>query len=125
MIHHAFEKYDEKKHEMTRTFVCFINKHESLYYYTIGLGNVDKDVLESIGRDKYIPVDKNSNLDGAFDDLSVQLQSWGSSFYKVDYCPASQEGNVDIKIKVSNDNYFGVISDTIKLPENIDFHCDF
>lgn len=104
--------------------LSFIDRHEDLYYYTIGLGDVDKETLESIGRDKYIPVSQNSDLEGAFDDLSSQLASWGNSFYKVNYCPASQEGSVDVKIKVGNDDYSGIISDTIKLPENIDFRCD-
>ncbi len=102
----------------------FISKYEDLYYYSIGLGDVDTNTLKSIGRDRYIPVKQNSDLDGAFDDLSIQIKSWGESFYKVDYCPASQEGSVDIKIEVENDNYYGVISDIIKLPENIDFRCD-
>ncbi len=102
----------------------FISRYEDLYYYSIGLGDVDKSTLESIGRDRYIPVKQNSGLDGAFDDLSTQLKSWGESFYKIDYCPASQEGNVNIKIKVKNESYYGVISDDIKLAENIDFRCD-
>ena len=104
--------------------LSFIDKYKDLYYYSIGLGDVDTNTLKSIGRDRYIPVKQNSDLDGAFDDLSIQIKSWGESFYKIDYCPASQEGSVDIKIEVENDNYYGVISDTIKLPENIDFRCD-
>ncbi len=112
-------------HRISETdMLSFIRKYEDLYYYSIGLGDVDAGTLKSIGRDKYILVKQNSDLDGAFDDLSVQLKSWGESFYKVDYCPASQEGNVNIKIKVKNESYYGVISDTIKLPENIDFRCD-
>jgi hypothetical protein len=102
----------------------FIKRHDSLFYYTIGLGNVDKSVLEAIGKDKYIPVGKNSDLDGAFDDLSTQLKAWGNSFYKVEYCPAAQEGNVDIKIEVDDGRYHGVINDHIKMPENVDFRCD-
>ncbi len=102
----------------------FIDKYKDLYYYSIGLGDVDTNTLRSIGRDKYIEVKQNSDLDGAFDDLSTQLKSWGESFYKVDYCPASQEGDVNIKIKVKNESYHGVISDDIKLPKNIDFRCD-
>jgi hypothetical protein len=104
--------------------ISFINRHKSLYYYTIGLGDVDENTLRSIGRDKYIPVSKNSDLNGAFDDLSVQLKSWGNSFYKIDYCPASQEGSVDIKIKIESGSYTGVITDAIRLPENVDFRCD-
>jgi hypothetical protein len=104
--------------------LSFINKHDSLFYYTIGLGNVDKNVLKAIGKDKYIPVGKNSELDGAFDDLSLQLNSWGNSFYKVEYCPAAQEGNVDIKIEASDGNYHGIIKDRIRMPENVDFRCD-
>ncbi len=102
----------------------FIKKHDSLFYYAIGLGDVDKSVLTSIGRDKYIPVSQNSDLDSAFDNLSTQLQSWGNSFYKIEYCPASQEGSVNIKIKLKSNKYYGVISDTIKLPDNVDFRCD-
>ncbi len=104
--------------------LSFIGKHDSLFYYTIGLGEVDENVLKAIGKDKYIPVGKNSELDGAFDDLSLQLNSWGNSFYKVEYCPAAQEGNVDIKIEASDGNYHGVIKDSVKMPENVDFRCD-
>ncbi len=102
----------------------FMNAHKGLYYYTIGLGNVDTRVLSAIGRDKYIPVSQNSELDGAFDDLSLELSDWGDSFYKIDYCPATQEGAVDIRIKVSSEGRIGIISDNITLPENIDFRCD-
>ena len=102
----------------------FMNAHEGLYYYTIGLGDVDTRVLSAIGRDKYIPVSQNSELDGAFDDLSLELSDWGNSFYKINYCPATQEGAVDIRIKVSSDDRTGIISDNITLPDNIDFRCD-
>jgi len=104
--------------------LSFIAKHDTLFYYTIGLGNVDTNVLKAIGKEKYIPVGKNSDLDGAFDDLSKQLGSWGNSFYNVSYCPAAQEGNVDIMIEAGDGNYHGVIKDHITMPENVDFRCD-
>ena len=104
--------------------LSFINKHDSLFFYTIGLGKVDEGVLKAIGKDKYIPVGKNSELDGAFDDLSLQLSAWGNSFYKVEYCPAAQEGNVDIRIEASDGNYHGVITDHVGMPANVDFRCD-
>lgn len=104
--------------------LSFIGKHDTLFYYTIGLGNVDTNILKAIGKEKYIPVGKNSDLDIAFDDLSVRLNSWGNSFYKVEYCPAAQEGSVDIKIEFSDGNYHGLISDHITMPSNVDFRCD-
>ena len=104
--------------------LSFIAKHDSLFYYTIGLGNVDTQVLKAIGKEKYIPVGKNSDLNGAFDDLSTQLGSWGNSFYKVEYCPAAQEGSVDIMIEAGDGNYHGVIKDHVTMPHNIDFRCD-
>ncbi len=107
-----------------QSMLNFIEKHKANYYYTIGLGNVDKRVLKKIGKDKYIPVDKNGDLNHAFEELGSELSAWGHSFYKVDYCPASQEGTVDILIKAHNDSYKGEIEDRITLPENIDFRCD-
>ncbi len=104
--------------------LSFINKHDSLFYYTIGLGKVDTKVLKAIGKEKYIPVGKNSDLNGAFDDLSRQLGSWGNSFYKVEYCPAAQEGSVDIKIEAGDGNYHGIIKDHVTMPKNVDFRCD-
>lgn len=116
---------DLAKRVTKQEMISFIGDHKTLYYYTIGLGDVDEEVLKSIGgEENYIPVSKNSDLNGAFTSLSTQLSAWGNSFYKVDYCPAAQEGNVDIKIKVTNDQYTGVITDRITLPTNIDFRCD-
>ncbi len=106
------------------SMINFIEMHKEIYYYSIGLGNVDKQTLVSIGKDKYIPVSQNSELDNAFDDLSQELEAWGNSFYKVDYCPASQQGAVDIRIQVTSENRSGVIHDSIRLPENVDFRCD-
>lgn len=104
--------------------LSFINDHEDLYYYTIGLGDVDAAVLKEVGRDQYIYVNQTSDLNGAFDDLSTQLEAWGNSFYQVDYCPETQVGSIDIKIKVESDVYTGIISDTITLPDDVDFRCD-
>ncbi len=104
--------------------VSFIKKHDSLFYYTIGFGKANTRVLKEIGKEKYIPVGKNSDLDNAFDDLSNRLSAWGNSFYKVEYCPAAQEGSVDIKIEAGDGRYRGVIKDHITMPNNTDFRCD-
>ncbi len=104
----------------------FASKHSSLYYYTIGLGNVNDRVLKQIGKDSYMKASDTQSLDKEFDLLADELNSWANSFYKIDYCPATQEGEVNIKIRVIDEkkNLFGTLSEVITLPNGIDFKCD-
>ena len=121
----VFSDGNDLAHRVSESaMLSFIQKHSSLFYYTIGFGQANERVLKEIGKEKYIPVGKNSDLDNAFDGLSKRLSAWGDSFYKVEYCPAAQEGSVDIRIEAGDGRYHGVIKDHITMPNNTDFRCD-
>ena len=104
----------------------FLSLHDSLYYYSIGLGNVNDRVLSQIGKDGYMKASDTQGLNEEFNKLADELNSWANSFYRVDYCPAIQEGKVTIKIKVADNSrgLGGILTETIDLAEGIDFKCD-
>ncbi len=115
---------DLAKRVTEKDMTDFIDKHKSIYYYSIGLGDIDANTLKHIGKDKYIPINNNSDLKQAFSDLGGEIRAWGKSFYKIDYCPATQDGNVSIKITLEKDGYKGSITDSVELPMDVDFRCD-
>jgi hypothetical protein len=97
------------------------------YYYTIGLGkDVDDDVLKKIGKNGYLKADETRELDKRFDDLGERLNAFANSFYKIDYCPAQQEGTLDLKIEMEDKQrgYYGILEDKIDLLNGVDFRCD-
>ncbi len=104
----------------------FISVHNSLYYYTIGLGDVDDQILREIGKDSYMKASDTKELDKEFDMLADELNAWANSFYRIDYCPATQKGEVAIQIEVIDDlrDLSGTIIENIILPDGIDFKCD-
>jgi len=96
------------------------------YYYTIGLGDdVEDSILSKIGKDGYLKATQTDRLDIEFDALGEKLNSFANSFYRLDFCPAQQEGVLDLKIDVRDDRgFYGFIQDTIDLVDEIDFRCD-
>ncbi len=99
---------------------------ENYYYYTIGLGDVDDDVLESIGTGGYLKATQTDKLDVEFNKLGEQLSAFGNSFYKIDYCPAQQAGIIDLNIKVNDQErkFFGEFEEKITLLNIDEYRCD-
>ncbi len=99
---------------------------ENYYYYTIGLGDVDDDVLESIGTSGYLKATQTDKLDVEFNKLGEQLSAFGNSFYKIDYCPAQQAGIIDLNIKVNDQErkFFGEFEEKITLLNIDEYRCD-
>lgn len=96
------------------------------YYYTIGLGDVDDDVLRAIGSDGYLKATQTDKLDVEFNTLGEQLSAFANSFYKFDYCPAQQGGLLDLRIKVDDKprKFYGEIEEKVELLDGVDFRCD-
>lgn len=103
-----------------------INSYPDNFYYSIGLGNVDDEVMAKIGRDGFFKVDDVADLNAAFADLGVGLESWANSFYKVDFCPTQQTGKLTMRLKIvdAERGLRGELSEDFNLPENIDLRCD-
>ncbi len=117
---------DQAGREKEETMRDFIRRHSGMFYYTIGLGDVDRSVLSEIGKDGFEVADNLGELDMKFSQLGGLLNAWGSSFYRIDYCPAQQEGKVEIRIDVKDPvtGEYGVITDQITLPQGVDIRCD-
>ena len=100
-----------------------LGRYKRNYYYTIGLGDVNDEVLEQIGKDGYLKATQTDKLDVAFNNLGEQLSSFANSFYKIDYCPAQQGGTLDLRIDVDDKKrkFAGQIKDTVRLIDGIDF----
>ena len=70
---------------------------ENIQYYTIGIGNADNRTLIDISG-------KAHHFEASADDVqSAFIQAYNdilynSSFYRIDYCPSTQEGKLRIKI---------------------------
>ncbi len=110
-----------------KTLLSDLSLYQRNYYYTIGLGkDVDDKILKEIGKDGYLKADETKLLDTEFENLAQRLNAFANSFYKIDYCPAQQEGKLDLRFDMHDPerNYHGVIEDSITLFDNIDFRCD-
>jgi len=96
------------------------------YYYTIGLGDVDDDVLESIGTNGFLKATQTDKLGEKFGELGDQLNAFSKSFYKLDFCPAQQGGTLDLRVDVDDKErkFYGKIEESVRLIDGIDFRCD-
>lgn len=112
--------------DSTSEMLSTLSLYERNYYYTIGLGDVDDDVLEAIGTNGYLKATQTDKLDVEFNTLGEQLSAFGNSFYKLDYCPAQQGGTLDLLIKVNDSarRFSGEIEERVNLLDDIDFRCD-
>ncbi|OQX73897.1 MAG: hypothetical protein B6D59_04285, partial [Campylobacteraceae bacterium 4484_4] len=117
---------DQAQRETEDEMLDFIQRHNANFYYTIGLGDVNRKVLSQIGKDGFEVADNLGELDTKFSQLGNILNAWGSSFYRIEYCPAQQEGKVDIRIDVKDPvtGEYGSITDRITLPQGVDIRCD-
>ena len=54
------------------------------------------------------------------------MQYRTNSFYRLDFCPAQQEGVLDLRVDVDDRGrkFYGTIEDKIHLINGIDFRCD-
>ncbi|RUM66679.1 MAG: hypothetical protein DSZ06_02830 [Sulfurospirillum sp.] len=97
------------------------------YYYTIGLGkDVEDDVLKQIGKDGYLKADQTEKLYQKFGELGEKLNHFANSFYRLDFCPAQQDGVLDLRVDVDDRGrkFYGTIEEKIHLINGIDFRCD-
>lgn len=111
-----------KKSDMLRILPLYARN----YYYTIGLGDVDDDVLSAIGTSGYLKATQTDKLDVEFNTLGEQLSAFSKSFYRFDYCPAQQRGVLDLRIDVNDKarRFRGEIEEKIELLDGVDFRCD-
>lgn len=77
-------------------------------YYTIGLGGeVDKTVLENIGKEGYFPVANADQLAGAFDKIGAKIKNLANSFFLLEYCSPKRGGSDNVlKLEVRDKNGF-------------------
>lgn len=110
----------------TQEMLSTLALYKRNYYYTIGLGNdVDDTVLKQIGKSGYLKAEQTDTLDAEFNKLGEQLSSFSNSFYKIDYCPAQQNGLLDLRLDVKDSRgFYGTISQRVDLLELENFRCD-
>ncbi len=132
----TFTDSKDLAHRVSKQYMIdFKNKHNMIYYYALGIigsDGVDKETLEDIGSrvgKAYVYKNSVENLNEIFGEVAKDLDNLNNSFYKVSYCPATQKGDVDIKIDIkktnkNNQTFYGEIKDIIKIEDNIDFRCD-
>ena len=115
--------------------ISFKNKHSKLYYYAIGIigaDGVDVSILKDVGRPAgigYVYNNSLSNLNDAFGEVAKDLDNLKNSYYSLDYCPASQQGKINIRLKIQKANkdgkvFQGELFDNIEIPANTNFKCD-
>lgn len=70
---------------------------KNLQYYTIGIGNADnKTLIEISGKARHFEASEE-NIEDAFSQTYNYIL-YNSAFYRINYCPSTQEGKVKIKI---------------------------
>jgi hypothetical protein len=99
---------------------------KSIQYYTIGIGNADnKTLIDISGRAHHFESSEN-DIQSAFIEAYNDIL-YNSSFYKIDYCPSTQEGTLRIKI-LFEDRENGIRAYTqeekIRLENDGDLRCD-
>ena len=119
---HTAGNSNTKKSEMLHVLPLYKRN----YYYTIGLGDVDDEILKTIGTSGYLKATQTNKLDDEFNKLGEQLNAFANSFYKLDYCPAQQGGLLDLRLDVKDTarGYEGKITNQVQLLDEIDFRCD-
>ena len=99
---------------------------DNIAYYTIGIGDADNKTLTEIsGKAHHFEASQN-NIQSAFTSAYNNIL-YNSSFYQINYCPSTQEGNVRIKILFNDKtNHIKAYTqeDKISLNGKIDLRCD-
>ncbi len=98
----------------------------NIQYYTIGIGNADnRTLIEISGRAHHFEASQE-NIQSAFTQAYNDIL-YNSSFYRIDYCPSTQEGSVRIKI-LFDDRKNGIRAYTreekISIDTSSDLRCD-
>ncbi len=104
----------------------FIGRHPAIYFFSIGLGeDVDERALREIGRSGYAKANNLGDLDRTFQTIATTLNALGRSFYRIDYCPATQQGEIEVRIELFGPREaHGTVTDHISMPEGEDIRCD-
>ncbi len=95
-------------------------------YYTIGIGNADNKTLTEISGKTHHFEASEKNIQSAFTNAYNNIL-YNSSFYQVNYCPSTKEGNIKIKIVFDDKtNHIKAYTqeDKISLNGKIDLRCD-
>ncbi len=99
---------------------------DQIQYYTIGIGNADNKTLAEISGENHHFEASQENIQSAFTQTYEEIL-YNSSFYRINYCPATLEGTIKTKIMFEDKNLgikTYVQEERITLDDNIDFRCD-
>jgi hypothetical protein len=100
---------------------------KNVQYYTIGIGKyADNRTLVDISGSEHHFEASSDKIESAFTDTFNDI-SRNSNFYQVNYCPATQRGNVAIKVLFEDSEHkikAQTVEDMIKLNDGIDLRCD-
>ncbi len=99
---------------------------KSIQYYTIGIGNADNRTLIDISGKAHHFEASQDDVQSAFIEAYNDIL-YNSSFYKISYCPSTQEGKLRVKI-LFNDRDHGIRAYTeeekISIEKGGDLRCD-
>jgi len=106
-----------------KDMIAKIKRNKALFYQGVGVGDADKNLIESISTDNGI-YEKELNVE-SIESVFNELANWANSFYEARYCPADQKGTVDIKIDVdSGSKGIGTIKENDVRLYGEGFRCD-
>ncbi len=97
---------------------------ETLQYYTIGIGDADKETLKEIsGKSRFF--EEEEDIESAFR-KAYNYILYNSSFYRIKYCPSTREGTIRIKILFHDQEHnIKAYTEEEKITiENSDLRCD-
>ncbi|MCF8715749.1 VWA domain-containing protein [Joostella atrarenae] len=70
------------------------NANENISFFTIGLGDeIDKNVLEEIGKTGYAFANDKDDLEDTFEEISDNVAGQASSYYLFEYCSPKRDGS--------------------------------
>ncbi len=99
---------------------------DQIQYYTIGIGKADNETLKEIsGKDHHFEASEQ-NIQSAFTQTYEDIL-YNSSFYRINYCPATLDGAVKIKILFEDEDQkikTFTEEEKITIDSNSDFRCD-
>jgi len=75
------------------------NADDNISVYTIGLGSeIDKQVLETLGKDGFVWADNIDDLYVKFEEIATAIRADVNSHYLFQYCSPKRKGQHDLKI---------------------------
>ncbi len=99
---------------------------DQIQYYTIGIGDADNKTLIEISGENHHFEASEENIQSAFTQTYEEIL-YNSSFYRINYCPATLDGTVKVKIMFEDKNLgikTYVKEEKIIMDDSIDFRCD-